>query len=175
MRWSVPQSHPLRRMFHGLVEQVFMTELGICEPELTDYLSGMLSEFVHMDWIYRMRSLDGRRLRELSEIEAEAYLGPDVDELTRKRIIYRYMGDLTLFWAGVYPEQLRPRRGPDRLHAYVVQGKRSYGIASELTPAEAQPPGRLLRQLSEEFEYCVYGLRQVRSQWEHLGRPESGN
>ena len=152
-----------------------MTELGICEPGLTDYLSGMLSEFVHVDWIYRMRAPDGRRLRELSEIEAEAHLGPDVDELTRKRIVYRYMGDLTLFWAGVYPEQLRPRRGPDRLYAYVAHGKRSYGIASELSPAEAFPPARLLRQLSEEFECCVHGLRRVRAQWEHLGRPESGN
>jgi hypothetical protein len=53
----------------------------------------------------------------------------------------------------------------DRLHEYLVRGRRSYGIASELTDGSADPPADVLRMLSEEFESCVHGLRRVRDGW----------
>jgi hypothetical protein len=170
MVWRIAKDHPLRRLFGGLVEQVFMTEIGICDTQLTDYLSAMLSDFVHVDAIYRLRTVDGETIRDVSQAEAEAYLGPEFEGSVRRRVINRYIGDFTLFWTGVYPESLRPRRGRrDRLQEYVRQGKRSYGIASELSAADAEPPGTLLRRLSEEFESCVHGLQLVRGNWEQLG------
>ncbi len=165
MQSSVPENHPLRALFRGLVEQVFMTEIGICDPRLTDYLSRMLADFVHIDAIYRLRTVDGEVIRDLSRAEAEAYLGPDVDEVTRRRLISRYVGDFTLFWTGVYPESLRGRRGRDRLGEFVVQGRRGYSIASELSDPESEPAPSLLQQLSEEFENCIHGLHLVREGW----------
>lgn len=165
----IPPDHPLRRLFSGLVEQVFMTELGVCNPALTDYLSDMLIDFVHIDAIYRLRTMDGRRIVELSEMEAQAWLGPDIPAQQRRRLVNKYIGDFTLFWTGIYPENLRPRhQGVDRLGEYLLQGKRSYGIASELSDADAQPPASLLAQLSEEFECCMHGLHRVRSSWQRL-------
>ena len=172
----IAKDHPLRRLFGGLVEQVFMTEMGICDPRLTDYLSAMLTDFVHVDAIYRLRTADGRVIREVSRVEAEAYLGPEIDPTARRRVINRYIGDFTLFWTGVYPESLRPRRGVvGRLSQYLVQGKRSYDIASELSPADADPPAALLRQLSREFESCVHGLNLVRESWQRLDASVGGN
>jgi hypothetical protein len=166
---KIGRRHPLRKLFGGLVEQVFMSELGICDPRLTDYLSDLLIDFVHIDTIYRLRTVDGQVIREVSCAEAEAYLGPAVAGSTRRRIVNRYIGDFTLFWSGVYPESLRTRRSAgDRLHEYLVQGKRSYGIASELSAADADPPADLLEQLSQEFESCVHGLHLVRHGWERL-------
>jgi len=166
---NIGQSHPLRRFFAGLVEQVFMTEVGLADPRLTDYLTRLLSEFVHIDRIYRMRTIDGETIRDVSRIEAEAYLGPGLEGTARTWLVNRYIGDFTLFWIGVYPESLRPRHaGVDRLQEFRLQGKRSYGIASELTPKRADPPGSLLRQLSEEFEACAHGLSLVRAGWERL-------
>ena len=166
----IAEDHPLRRLFAGLVEQVFMTEMGICETQLTDYLTAMLSDFVHIDAIYRLRTVDGEVIREVSRVEAEAYLGPGINKATRRRLINRYIGDFTLFWTGVYPESLRRRVSVgDPLQQYVAQGKRSYGVAGELSPAHAEPPATLLRRLSREFERCVYGLHRVREGWERLG------
>jgi len=155
---------------------VFMSEMGICETRLTDYLTAVLTDFVHVDVIYRLRTVDGEVIRDVSRAEAEAYLGPDVDETTRRRLINRYIGDFTLFWTGIYPESLRPRSALiDPLQEYVAQGKRSYGIAGELSPEDADPPAALLRRLSEEFECCVYGLHRVRQGWERLSAEYRGH
>lgn len=164
--------HSLHRLFSGLVEQVFFVEIGLCEPRLTEYLAGLLAEFVHVDDIFRLRSVDHEAIRELSRIEAEADLGPDVDEATRRRLIHKYIGDFTLFWTGVYPETLRARRASsvDQLHVYLASGKRSYGIASELTRTNQEPDADTLLQLSEQFEHCVRGLRLVRAGWEEYGQ-----
>jgi hypothetical protein len=154
----------LQQMFAGLVEQVFESDLGLCSPRLTDYVSGLLAEFVHVDRIYRLRNVDGDVIREVSRMEAEGLLGGEVSSSARRYMINRYIGDFTLFWTGVYPESLRPRlAGVDRLHEFLLQGRRSYGIASELAPPDAQPDPALLRELSHEFEACVHGLQRVRS------------
>lgn len=167
--------HPLRKLFAGLVEQVFSVDIGICDPGLTDYLGRLLTEFVHIDRIFCLRTVNSEVIREVSRMEAEADLGPQVPEQLRRRLINKYIGDFTLFWSGVYPESLRPRwqGGVDRLHNYLVQGKRSYGIASELTGVGDQPPADVLRRLSCQFECCVHGLNLVRAGWERL-RAEDG-
>jgi hypothetical protein len=175
MDWRISAGHPLARLFQGTVEQVFQSEVGLCDPRLTDYLGGMLLEFVHMDRIYALRTVDGGVIREVSRFEADAYLGEGVSGTVRTRVINRFIGDFTLFWAGVYPEALQPRNaGADRLREFLLQGKRSYGIASELSESDTYPPGDLLRALSIEFEACVHGLNLVRAAWHahaQLNRP----
>jgi hypothetical protein len=166
MALEIDARHPLRDFFAGLVEQVFMTDLGVCSPALSEYLSELLVDFIHVDEIYRMRTIDGQVIRELSRIQAEAYLGPGIDATRRNRLVNKYIGDFTLFWTGLYPEQLRPRVAQvDRLREYLLQGKRSYGIASELSDERARPPATVLRELSAQFEYCVHGLYLVRESW----------
>lgn len=148
-----------------------MAEIGICDPKLTGYLTNLLVEFVHTDRIYQLHSPEGDAIRDLAAIEKEVVLPTDCDGSERTRIINKYVGDFALFWTGVYPETLRPRRrhGADRLREYMLRGKQSYSIASELTPDQAKPPGELLAHLSEQFECCVHGLHRVRESWEELG------
>jgi len=164
-------SSALRRLFGGLVEQIFMVDLGICDLALTAYLAEMLADFVHVDRIYRLRFVDGEAIRDLSQMAALATLGPESPATGQRRLVNKYIGDFTLFWTGVYPENLRPRRqsGVDRLEAYLRQGKLSYGIAGELTSASDEPPADVLLQLSDQFECCVHGLRLVRATWERAG------
>jgi hypothetical protein len=98
-----------------------------------------------------------------------ATLGDDADEHERRRMFHRHVGDFTLFWTGIYPENLRRmrrRQSPDALISYFEQGKRSYDLASQLSDDETRPPARVLRRLSDDFEYVVYGLGLVRRQWE---------
>jgi hypothetical protein len=159
-----------------LVEQVFHADVGICDPRLTDYLSQMLTEFVHADDVFRVKTLDGDTIRDVSQMRADAYLGPDVAEKTRRRVVNRYIGDFTLFWTGIYPEHLQSkRRKGDQLTRYLVEGKRSYGIASELSDSHEEPPGELLNELAEQFESCVHGLHLVRVGWEQLSEQRLSN
>jgi hypothetical protein len=111
-------------------------------------------------------------IQDVSRMEAEAALRQTASETERRRLINRYIGDYTLFWTGVYPEQLRARRqgGVDRLQEYLLQGNRSYVIASELATPDSDPPAALLANLSAQFECCVHGLHLVRESWERQSR-----
>ena len=58
------------------------------------------------------------------------------------------------------------RGGKDALLDYQQQGKRAYLIASSIPVEREIPPADILKRLSEQFELCVYGLSEVRRQWE---------
>jgi hypothetical protein len=164
---TYPPHHPLRRMFAGLTEQTFINTLGIGDPILIDYLSALLSRFIHVDAIYRLRNERGRRLDEIVDMVLEAE-GMPAEGRTRREV-HRHIGDFALFWTGVYPETLRRLRSvltKDHFVDYCAQGKRSYYIASTFEGDPYREEAPVLRRLSEQFELCAYGLTQVRVEWE---------
>ena len=155
----------LRRFFAGLTEHAFQTRLGVADPPLIDYLGELLARFVRSDAIFAIRNLWGRRLDAVADmmIEAEARVGE------AKRQVHRQIGDFTLFWTGVYPEALSHfQRGPrkDFFLDYCAQGKRAYYIASTIPASAAEEENALLQRLSHDFDLCVYGLGEVRREWE---------
>lgn len=173
--WSPESGHPLRRLFAGLTEQTFLETLGVADPSLTDYLSVLLSRFVHFDSIYRLRDLQGKRLDEVTAMVLEAEQLPPEGRTCRE--VHRHIGDFTLFWTGVYPEalpRLRSVMSRDHFIDFCQQGKRSYYIASTYDDEPYREEAPVLRRLSEEFELCAYGLTQVRREWEKQPRPPEG-
>lgn len=161
--------HPLRRLFAGITEHAFLNILGMADPQLVDYLSSLLSRFIHVDGIYRLRSAQGKRLEEVAEMMLEAEAMPP--EGRTRREVHRHIGDFTLFWTGVFPEALKRLRSvhcKDHLIDYTQQGKRSYYIASTFDADPYQDEAPLMRRLSEEFELCAYGLQHVRQEWERI-------
>ena len=172
--WYYNADQPLRHYFSGLTEQTFMTDLGVADPPLIDYLSTLLSRFVHTDTIFKLRSSAGRRLEEVADMLMEVEAMPPQGRTSRE--VHRHIGDFTLFWTGVYPEVLKRLRSvahKDHFIDYCEQGKRSYYIASTFEEDPYREEARVLRRLSEEYELCAYGLTQVRREWEHQ-RPEPG-
>ena len=159
-------STTLWRYFAGLAEYVFQGELGVADPPLVDYVSGLLMRFVRSDAIHKFRNPTGQPLTEVTEmlIEANARIG------NARRDLHRHIGDFTLFWAGVYPEVLRAKQAPqkkDHFIDYCAQGKRAYLIASSIeTDDEQDAPAEILERLSFDFDLCAYGLREVRREWE---------
>ena len=169
--WEPPPGHPLRRMFAGITEHAFLTTLGVADPPLIDYLSLLLSRFVHADDVYRLRDAGGRRLGELTDMVIEAEKLPA--EGRTRREYHRHIGDFALFWTGVFPEavnrsQARPCK--DHLVNFTALGRRSYYIASTFDDDRFRDEAAVLRRLSEQFEMCAYGLREVRREWEELAQ-----
>ncbi|MFH1107968.1 MAG: hypothetical protein V1790_02045 [Planctomycetota bacterium] len=165
---SIHPTHPLRRLFAGLVEHAFCAEVGMCDPGLTGYVADLLVSFTHIDRLNAIRNASGKRLDQIAAMLAVASEERPATPVERDRVVYRHIGDFTLFWAGVYPEHLkRASRDPtDVLLDYVSQGKRSYAIVSQLAGENDEPPSSLFRHLSEDFEFCLYGLGLVRRGWE---------
>ncbi len=165
--WYYDPDHPLRRLFAGLTEQTFMANLGVADPQLVDYLSILLSRFVHLDAIHRFRNAAGQRIEDVVDMILEAEALPA--EGRTRREYHRHIGDFTLFWTGVYPEALKRLQtvlSKDRFVDYCQQGKRSYYIASTFENNPYQEESKVLRRLSSDFELCAYGLSQVRREWE---------
>lgn len=154
-----------RRFLAGVTEQAFMVELGVVDPPLVDYVTGLLNRFLSTDSIYSVRGVKGERLTQVADMLAEA----EARRGQAKRSLHRHIGDFTLFWTGVFPEiaqQLRKTGGKDALLDYRELGKRSYATASRIPVEKEYAPSDLLERLSDEFELCVYGLGEVRKCWE---------
>lgn len=162
----------LDRFFRGLSECIFHTKLGVADVQMVDYLSDLLSRFVRADSLHRVRRPDGQPVTEVFQMfsEAETRIG------LARREIHRHIGDFTLFWSGMYPERLRRAKAgnADGFLNYCQQGKRAYAIAAEIEGGDERPPCELLQRLSEQFELCAYGLREVRREWEESGTGGDG-
>ena len=165
--WYYNADHPLRRFFAGLAEHTFAADLGVADPPLIDYLSLLLSRFVHVDAIYRLKVGAGTKLPEVADMLLEAEGLPRAGRTSRE--VYRHIGDYTLFWTGLYPEALKRLRSvmhKDHFIDYCEQGKRSYFLASTYEDEPYRDEAPVLRRLSEQFEVCAYGLSQLRKEWE---------
>lgn len=159
------QQGSLDSFFAGLAEQTFEGRLGVADPALIDYIAGLLARFVRSDTVFSVRDVAGRRLEEVAAmlVEARERIG------NPQREVHRHIGDFTLFWTGVYPEALRRLQGPDRkdhLLDYQEQGKRAYYIASRIRDDDNAAECEVLERISHEFEMCMYGLGEVRREWE---------
>jgi hypothetical protein len=167
----LPEGHPLRELFHGLVVRTFHGTLGLPRQEISAYLANMLTEFAHMDTLHRVRDADGIRLKAVAAMLMEADVTLHANSFDQERAVHKHIGDFTLFWTGVYPEALRQMRAQgraDHLIDYVRQGKQSYYIVSTFQQGPYARDAALFRQLSDEFELCLYGLSLVRREWERL-------
>jgi hypothetical protein len=161
-----PPINTLRRFFAGIAEYVFHVELGVVDPPVIDYVSDMMVRFVRCDAIYRIRNLTGNPLTDVASMLSEA--NERIGDARRE--VHRHIGDFTLFWTGLYPEALRRMQSPDKLDHfldYCTHGKRAYRIAGDIQSSRKDAiPGDVLYRLSDDFEMCAYGLREVRREWE---------
>lgn len=169
----IRSDHPLRTHLAGMVENTFFSEVGLCEPRLTDYVSDLMISFLHMDRLTMIGRVHGKRPEQIAAL-LEMLCGDEAPRSPEQRhgLMYRYIGDYSLFWSGLYPESLRRRRTSpdDLLFSYVAQGKHSYAAAARLSDEDSRPPASLLQSLSDEFETCVHGLGLVRKCWVRAAR-----
>jgi hypothetical protein len=156
----------LGRYFAGICEYIFASRLGVADPPLVDYVSDLMLRFVRLDTVHRVRNLSGRPVVQVADMLAEAENRVGL----ARRDVHRHIGDVTLFWTGVYPESLPRLRAVERKDFFVdycTQGKRAYYIASTIeTDRDEDATGELLERLSAQFELCAYGLGEVRREWE---------
>lgn len=158
------------RFFRGLAEHAFHGRLGVVDPPLVEYVSGLLVRFLRGDGLQpppdvtttvRHAALGDAASREMPG-EPVRWMIAVVSGATPDRGVedFRWIGDTTLFWTGLYPEAL-PRIAPVDFRSL---GRRAYWIASTLGPEPAVERG-IYARLSHEFDVCVAGLAEVRRAW----------
>lgn len=167
----ISQDHPLRRLFRELVARRF-AEVGWQADDAPAYVGDVLTDFVHVDNLYRVRDARGRPLRTVAEMLVESNPLFGTTGFAREREVRRHVGDFTLFFTGVFPELLESlgvlrRRpswigGPDAFVDYVQAGRESYRMVADFDRFHGMGRAAVFAGLSEGFELAVLALNRVR-------------
>jgi hypothetical protein len=162
--FSARDPSDVERFFRGLTEYAFHARLGVVDPPLVDYVAVMLVRFIRNERLAVLPGA-GEESADVSHMLLAAERHADPAEAREE---YRHIGDVTLFWSGLYPEAVaryrRPGRHPD-LVGYKAAGKRAYWLAATLEPETAADERALLERLAQEYDLCVEGLAEVRRVW----------
>lgn len=174
MSREISSNHPLRLLFNKLTEWNFVAKVGLADMEVIRYVSDLLTHFVHIDNLYKIRNASGKRLEEVGEMLLESNPLISKCSTNREREVRKHIGDYTLFVTGMFPQSLRRLSSSIRLDYfidYMKVGKESYQIVSELDYSESRESANLFKRLSENFDYCVVGLNFVKSDLEAMKDP----
>jgi hypothetical protein len=165
------QPHPLEPFFQQIVRNSYEGKLGLHDPDLTAYVARLLCEFSESDKLYSIRDEAGHPIQELEEMEraADPILGT-ATSFDAERALRKYIGDYSLFVAGMYPEatgssRRHSRRNPSRypsIEELIRTGKQSYFIVSQFNLFEYEQEAPLFARLSNSFERLLLGLTLVR-------------
>lgn len=177
-REVISPEHPLRKLFRKALN------LGLSynpsrKTEVIDYIEEqILCEFIHVDNLYKIRDATGRSLEDIADMLCEGDVLLNARSFSREFQVHKHIGDYTLFMLGMFPESLSRRRGkefilgkliiPDASLAehYMIQGSRSYQIASEFTDKE------LFSELSSNFLFYINIIDFVRIYLESIKNKE---
>ena len=152
---SIPEGHPIRKLFHTLTERGF-EQTNLRDRETIHYIADLLTNFVDAKNLRRVKDGSGRDLQNVFEMMRHA---GDAMRPEDRQAYYQHIGDLTLFYLGLYPESLTYGRHTVSPDYYAVQGRRSYEIVAMMDRSRRTV---VFRKLSEEFERCVVGLNWVK-------------
>jgi hypothetical protein len=170
---GISREHPLRQLFGELVRRHFFRGVQLYDPDVTEYVTGVLTDFTHVDHLYRIRNARGRRIEEVAEMLVESNPLLEASSFDREREVRKHVGDYTLFFTGLFPEAVAslPRLRPlsiDTFVDYVSAGKESYAVVAAFNRFEYRQEAPLFRRLSDRFEECVFGLNLVKREIEEL-------
>jgi hypothetical protein len=169
----ISPNHPLVLFFRDAVRRHVLRGARVHDVQVAEYVAGVLTDFTHVDNLYRIRNTRGRRLEDVAEMLIESNPLLDAGSFDREREVRKHIGDFTLFFTGLFPEAVAslPRIRPlsmDTFVDYIAAGKRSYAVVAAFNLFEYEREAPLFRCLSDRFEECVFGLNHVKRELEQL-------
>lgn len=165
---NLSSDHPLRKLFKKALDFGFSmhpAEKSGVEEYIEDQI---LCEFIHTDNLFKIRDGAGKPLEDIADLLTEGDVRLNAQSFSREFQVHKHIGDYTLFMLGMFPMSLAHRTGKEFLLGrlvipgsslydhYLLQGSRSYRLASEFMERE------LFRKLSENFALYRNVLEFVR-------------
>src|SRR3954470_8881717 len=127
---QVRPDHPLNQLFAELINKHVVLTAGIDDIQISRYLARILTDFTHVNSLYRVRNAKGKRLEEVAEMLIESNPLLEASSFIREREVRKHVGDYTMFVAGLFPEYVArlPRRNfrVDALINNLRAGKNPY-------------------------------------------------
>ncbi len=149
--------HPLRKLFRKALDFGFSVnpaEKAGVEEYLEDHI---LCGFIHSDNLFRIRNSSGKPLEDIADMLVEGDVRLNAPSFAKEFQVHKHIGDYTLFMLGMFPMALARKTGKEFIlgrliipgsslyEHYLLQGQRSYSLASEFTDRD------LFQKLSANF------------------------
>jgi len=93
----ISRDHPLRTLFQELVHKHLFLGAQLYDTQIAHYVTGVLTDFTHVDNLYRIRNVRGRLLEDVVELLIESNPLLDASSFIREREVRKQIGDFTLF------------------------------------------------------------------------------
>ena len=154
----------LMQLFRDKVAEQTTRHLGWSGyDDVESYLARLLVEFVRMESVFSVRDQEGKPVRSVIEMVAEADVRLNATSFERERAVHKHIGDFILFWTGVAPEFLFRHKstGGEIACDYSRQGQESYYLVSTFDHPPYTDESPTFRKLSQEFEGVSFVLGQV--------------
>jgi hypothetical protein len=166
MRSPISDRHPLRLMFLELIQRRLLGTAQLNDLAVASYIAGLLVQFCHVENLYRIRDSKGKQLEDVGEMLIASNPLLDGSSFIYEREVRKHIGDYTLFLAGLFPEHVarihNQRTRLDSFVDYLKAGKESYSVVASFNQFEFRNEAPLFKQLSDNFELCVFGLNLVK-------------
>ncbi len=156
-RIALSADHPLRKLFRKALDFGFR-ENPADKPGVGAYIEEqILCEFIHTDNLCKIKDAAGKPLEDVADLIAEGDVRLNAQSFNREFEVHKHIGDYTLFMLGMFPLALARKSGREfslgriivpgstLYEHYLLQGKRSYGLAAEFAERE------LFLELSTNF------------------------
>ena len=149
--------HPLRKLFRKALDFGFSVnpaEKAGVEEYLEDHI---LCGFIHSDNLFRIRNSAGKPLEDIADMLVEGDVRLNAPSFAKEFEVHKHIGDYTLFMLGMFPMALARKTGKEFIlgrliipgcslyEHYLLQGQRSYSLASEFSDRD------LFQNLSANF------------------------
>lgn len=166
------QAHPLEPYFHHEVHSIFEGKLGLKDPSVIAYIARVLCGFSEEGSLFLTAGSGGHSLEELvGMMRASDPVFGTAHSFDAERAMRKYVGDYSLFVAGMVPEALDAENGPKSrrptLSELIRAGKESYYVVSQFNVFEYKKDAPMFARLCDQFERYILGLALVR---EELGK-----
>ena len=154
--WSrISENHPVRKLFEKLADRA-LSQTSLSDRDVHRYVSTLLLQFMHTDSLYQLKDDEGGRVQYLVDMLQHA----ESASRSRKRELYQYIGDYTLFMLGMFPENLSYGRRMIPRSYYSDTGRMSYRVASRLSRNHATTI--TFRKMADLYDRCVESIHWVR-------------
>jgi hypothetical protein len=131
-------------------------------PGVDRYLAELLVRFTRTSEAFALRDEHGRPITRISEMLEHGDVRAQAWSFRRERDVHKHIGDVLLFWSGVFPELLRSRDAADQWIEPHRQGPESYRIAASYTVPPCDEEAEALHWLSRDFDRYAFALKSVR-------------
>ncbi len=163
------ETHPLEPYFHDAVRSSYEGRLGL-DSEITSYVARMLCDFSEAGNLFRLRDGNGQPIEALSAmVRAADPIYGTAPSFIAERAVRKYIGDYTLFLAGMCPEavelETKSKSCRPTLAELIKIGKESYYVVSQFNVFEYEHEAHLFGRLSDMFERAVLGLALARREF----------